>query len=111
MTKNSETNGASPGSDSVARPAMRNTPDSTGATFCTPPKSAILLVPCLLVRNPATKNRAAVEIPWLSMYRAAPACDCGESAKTPRTMKPKCEIDVYAMSRIRSVCAIARSNP
>ena len=31
----------SPGSASEARPATRKTPASTGATFCTPPKSAI----------------------------------------------------------------------
>ena len=30
-------NGARPGSDSVASPATRNVPASTGATFCTPP--------------------------------------------------------------------------
>ena len=34
-------NGASPGNDRVARPATRNVPASTGATFCTPPYASI----------------------------------------------------------------------
>ena len=37
ITRNSETNGDSPGSDSDDRPPTRKTPASTGATFCTPP--------------------------------------------------------------------------
>ena len=36
-TRNSLTNVDRPGSDSAARPAIRNSPASTGATFCTPP--------------------------------------------------------------------------
>jgi hypothetical protein len=36
-TRNSETNGARPGSDSPDRPATRNVPARIGATFWTPP--------------------------------------------------------------------------
>ncbi len=36
-TRNSLTKGASPGSDSVARPPIRKVPARIGATFWTPP--------------------------------------------------------------------------
>ena len=36
-TRNSLTNVDRPGSDSPARPEIRNSPASTGATYCTPP--------------------------------------------------------------------------
>ena len=66
-TMNSLTNGASPGSDRLDRPASRRMPDSTGATFCTPPKSLMLAEPRRATIMPVTRNSAAVESPWLNM--------------------------------------------
>jgi hypothetical protein len=66
-TSISETNGESPGSESVDSPVSRNNPASTGATFSTPPKSLIRAEPRLLIRKPVTRNSAAVERPWLNM--------------------------------------------
>ena len=40
------------------------------------------------------RNSAAVEKPWLSMYRVEPAWPWLVIANTPSAMKPKCEIDV-----------------
>jgi hypothetical protein len=45
-------------------------------------------------RNPAMRNSAAVESPWLTMYSVDPVCDWLVIAKIPSTMNPKCEIDV-----------------
>ena len=66
-TRNSETKGPRPGSDSDDSPATRKMPASTGATFSTPPKSGISCEPRRLIRKPVTRNSAAVESPWLNM--------------------------------------------
>ncbi len=60
-------NGERPGSDSDESPATRKMPARTGATFSTPPKSGISCDPRRLIRNPVTRNSAAVERPWLNM--------------------------------------------
>ena len=78
----------------MASPAIRNVPASTGATFCTPPKSAIRRDPRRDTRNPAIRNNAAVEMPWLTMYSVEPDWPWLVITKMPRMMKPKCEIDV-----------------
>jgi hypothetical protein len=93
-TRNSLTKVDSPGSDSPARPEIRNSPASSGATFCTPPKSAILLEPRRVIRNPARMNSAPVAKPWLTMYSVAPATPWLVIAKMPSAMKPKCETEV-----------------
>ena len=49
--------------------------------------------------------------PWLTMYRVDPATPWLVRAKMPSTMKPKWEIDVYAISRFMSVCPTASSAP
>ena len=67
ITRISETNGDSPGRPAVARPKTRNSPASTGATFSTPPIPRIEAVPRRLIRKPATRNSAAVAMPWLTM--------------------------------------------
>ena len=66
-TRNSLTKVDRPGSESMARPEIRNSPASTGATLCTPPKSAIRSVPRRAIRNPARMNSAPVANPWLTM--------------------------------------------
>jgi hypothetical protein len=66
-TRNSETNGDRPGSDSDDRPATRKMPARIGAVFSTPPKSAIRCEPRRLIRKPVTRNSAAVERPWFHM--------------------------------------------
>ena len=67
ITSISETNGDRPGRPSAARPKTRNRPASTGATFSMPPISRIEAVPRRLIRKPATRNSAAVPMPWLTM--------------------------------------------
>ena len=49
-TMNSDTKLDRPGSDSVDSPANSNSPASTGATFCTPPKSSTSREPRRLIR-------------------------------------------------------------
>ena len=66
-TRNSLTKVERPGSESPARPETRNSPASSGATFCTPPKSSIRSVPRRTIRNPARMNSAPVANPWLTM--------------------------------------------
>ena len=56
-TMNSETNGERPGSDSEDSPATRKSPASTGATFCTPPKSVISVEPRRLIRKPVDQEQ------------------------------------------------------
>ena len=43
-----------------------------GVTRCSPPKSAIVEEPRREIIQPATRNSAAVENPWLNMYKIAP---------------------------------------
>ena len=43
---------------------------------------------------PAIRNSAAVEKPWLTMYSVDPDWPVEVNAKTPSTMKPKCETEV-----------------
>ena len=45
------------------------------------------------------------------MYRIAPVCPCDVNAKMPRTMNPKCETDVYPISRFIEVWPIATIAP
>jgi hypothetical protein len=45
------------------------------------------------------------------MYRVAPDWPCEVSAKTPSTMKPKCETEVYPISRFIEVWPIATIAP
>src|SRR5580698_2630221 len=61
--------------------------------------------------NPARMNSAPVANPWLTMYRVAPVTPCEVITKMPSTMKPKCEIDVYAISRFISCWPIATIAP
>ena len=51
-------------------------------------------VPLRDTRNPAIRNSAAVEMPWLTMYSVDPDWPWLVITKMPRMMKPKCEIDV-----------------
>ena len=60
---------------------------------------------------PAMRNSAAVEKPWLSMYRIEPDIDTWVIAKMPSTMKPKWLTDVNAMSRIMSCEPMASTPP
>lgn len=92
-TRNSLTKGASPGRERVARPPIRKVPARIGATFCTPPKSAMSREPRREIRNPAISISTAVEMPWLTMYSVAPDWPWLVIAKMPMMMKPKCEID------------------
>ena len=46
---------------------MRNSPASTGAVRSTPRSSLIREVPRRLIRKPASRNSAAVPMPWLTM--------------------------------------------
>jgi hypothetical protein len=66
-TRNSETNGLVPGSDSEARPAMRNTPARTGTSLPAPPKSETSALPRRVTSMPTTRNSRPVARPWLSM--------------------------------------------
>ena len=66
----------------------------TGVTRCRPPKSAIVEDLRRAIIQPATRNNAAVENPWLNIYSVAPLCACEVIAKIPIVMNPKCEIDV-----------------
>jgi hypothetical protein len=93
-TRNSLTKLDSPGSARLDRPATRKVPASIGATRWTPPKSAISRDPRRLIRNPAMRNSAAVEKPWLTMYSVEPDCPWVVIAKMPRTMNPKWLIEV-----------------
>ena len=66
-TRNSETNGAVPGSASEARPAKKNTPASTGTSLPAPPKSLISAEPRRATSMPTTRNSRPVARPWLTM--------------------------------------------
>lgn len=44
-------------------------------------------------RNPAIRNSAAVDMPWLTMYSVAPDWPWLVITKMPRMMKPKCEME------------------
>ena len=68
---------------------MKNVHASTGVTRCNPPKSAIVEEPRRETIQPATKNIAAVEKPWLNMYKIAPLWPWDVIAKIPIVMKPK----------------------
>ena len=63
------------------------------------------------IRKPATSISAAVEMPWLTMYSVAPDWPWLVIAKMPMMMKPKCEIDAYATSRLMSRWPTASSAP
>ena len=69
-------------------------PARTGATFCTPPYDSMRRLPLRDTRNPAIRNSAAVDSPWLTMYSVDPDWPWLVITKMPRMMKPKWEIDV-----------------
>ena len=88
-------NGARPGSDSVARPgdqegAGQHRRDLLHAAVGGDGASSALRD----TRNPAIRNSAAVEMPWLTMYSVEPDWPWLVITKMPRMMKPKCEIEV-----------------
>lgn len=66
-TRNSLMNGEVPGSASDARPAMKNTPASTGTSLPAPPKSPTRAEPRRLANMPTTRNSRPVARPWLTM--------------------------------------------
>ncbi len=92
-TRNSLTKLPSPGSDSPARPEIRNSPASSGATCCTPPKSAIRSDPRRMIMNPTRMNSAPVTNAWLTMYSVAPDTPWLVIAKMPSVMSPKWEME------------------
>ena len=71
-TRNSLTKLESPGKAKLDMPAIKNDHAITGVTRCNPPKSAIVEDPRRAIIQPATRNSAAVEKPWLNIYRVAP---------------------------------------
>ena len=71
-TKNSLTKLDKPGRAKLDMPAMKNDQAIIGVTRCKPPKSEIVEEPRREIIQPATKKRAAVEKPWLNIYRVAP---------------------------------------
>jgi hypothetical protein len=64
-----------------------------------------------LIIQPAIKKSAAVENPWLTIYKFAPDIPCDVIAKIPIVMNPKCEIDVKAINPLISYCPIAIKAP
>lgn len=50
--------------------------------------------PLRVTRNPAIRNSAAVDRPWLTMYSVEPAWPWLVITKIPRMMKPKWEMEV-----------------
>ena len=48
---------------------------------------------------------APVESPWLTMCNRPPASPAGLNATRARTQNPRCETELYATSRRRSVWA------
>ncbi len=66
-----------------------NTPASTGAERCSPPSLAISRVWRRSEIMPTNRNRAPVEIPWLTIWITPPWRPWVVKANVPSTMKPR----------------------
>ena len=64
-----------------------------------------------LVNHPHAGERAPVVSPWLTIWIDEPSRAVAFSAKIPSTMNPMWLTELYATSRLMSVCASAASAP
>jgi hypothetical protein len=60
---------------------------------------------------PTSRNRAPVEIPWLTICTTPPWMPWVVMAKVPRMMKPRWATEEYATRRLRSCCMAATTAP
>lgn len=102
-------NGDRLGSARLDRLVNRNVLVSIGVIFLILLKSVIWVDPRWEIRYLVIRNSVAVERSWLNMYSVDLVRFCDVSAKMFIMMKSKCEIDVYVISCLMSVCSIVSS--
>jgi hypothetical protein len=88
--RNSPANAVEPGTASAMMPVAMSTVARAGRPRAIPPSRSKLPVEVRLSIVPATRNRVAERIPWLTDCKIAPLTPAMLNAKIPIVIRPIC---------------------